>query len=162
MNKILKYCLVAVVAIALLIITVFVTKVGGPEIADGTYKVKDSENYSDAYIYVNNNSIQFFNIDLNSIYREAQMNNYASMVEHGVKFGLTDEQLNEISDLNNLFVSNSYEIDYDKQDDSKAGTFTYVYFCYVNEYPFGLVLEYNALHKTLQINSPVQQMIFEQ
>lgn len=161
MKKILKYGLIAVGAIALLIIVLFFTKVGGAKIAEGTYKVKDSRISSEAYIQVDGNKIQFYNIDLNQIYREAQLKDYSAMVAHGVGNELSEEQLDKLSDLNGLFVSNAYEIDYDKQEDSKTGTFTYVYFCYTSDYPFGLVLEYNALHKTLQINSPVKKIVFE-
>ena len=75
--------------------------------------------------------LYFHNIDLNAIYQEEQMKSYMSMVESGATSSITDEQLKEISDLNSLFVSNPYELDYESiGDESKSGTFTYIYFCY--------------------------------
>lgn len=144
-----------------LLAAVMITRVGGAKITEGTYRVINYEVYPDAYITVTKDALQFYNIDLNAIYQAAQMETYEQMKERGVTMGITDEQLEQISDLNRMFVSNSYALDYDALEDNKSGTFQYVYFCYGEQNLFGFVLEYDALHKTLQINSPVLKLTFE-
>lgn len=162
MKKFIKIGLGVFLAVALLVVVIVIGKVGGAQIAEGTYKIKECKDYPDAYISVEENKVQFHNIDLNAIYQEEQMKSYMSMVESGATSSITDEQLKEISDLNSLFVSNPYELDYESiGDESKSGTFTYIYFCYNSNSPFGLVLEYNSFDKTIQINSPVLNLIFE-
>lgn len=162
MKKFLKIGICIICAVLLLLLVIMIAKVGGAEIADGIYRVADCEAYPDAYIEVKGNTLQFYNIDLNEIYQEAQMVTYEKMKESGVEFNMTEEQLIQISDLNLLLVSNAYEIDYDSlEEDNKTGTFQYVYFCYGEGNLFGLVLEYDSLHKTIQINSSVLQLEFE-
>lgn len=162
MKKGIKICIGIILAVVLLLSVVVITKTGGAEITEGTYKITDYAAYPDAYIVVKENKLQFYNIDLNAIYQEAQLEDYKEMQEHGLEFHITEQQLGKISDLNELFVSNPYELDYESSTkDNKTGTFTYVYFCYNGDYPFGLVLEYNSLHKTVKINSPEQTLIFE-
>ena len=38
-----------------------------PKLKEGTYKIQDNKTYPDAYIVVQDNSIQFYNIDLNKL-----------------------------------------------------------------------------------------------
>lgn len=157
----LKIVVSIVVAIVILIATIMIVSIGGAEIAEGRYEIVGYDVYPDAYIMVEENSIQFYNIDLNAIYQEYQSDNYQKMIEAGIVSNVTEEQLENMSDLNAMFVSNPYIIDYEQQLDNKSGTFTYVYFCLKDGNTFGLVLEYNSFDKTIQINSPVIKLLFE-
>lgn len=107
---------------------------------------------------VEDGKLQFFNIDFNEIYQEAQLKNYKAMEERGVVVPLEKGQLEQVSDLNQMFVSNEYEL---LEEGSKNGTFTYVYWCLNKDYAFGLVFKYDSLHKTVQINNPVKTLVFE-
>jgi hypothetical protein len=151
---------IAVCAVALLAVAIIFLKAGGSEISEGTYYVADCSDYPDAYIVVDENLVQFYNIDLNEIYLSAQMETYEKMVESGVEFNFTDG-VEEAANLNGMFVTKPYLINYDEADDNKTGTFTYAYFCMGEENAFGLVLEYDAFHKTIKINSPVRELVFE-
>lgn len=160
MKSKIKIIIGAIIAIALLVVCYGIVKIGGAEITEGKYMICDFDSYPDAYIEVKENMIQFYNIDLNAIYQEYQLSNYKKMVDSGFQSAMSDEQVAKDADLNEMFVNNGYEIDYET-DDSKQGTFTYVYFCMSSDNLFGLVLEYDSLHKTIQINSPVMNLIFE-
>lgn len=131
------------------------------KIADGTYRVRDCYDYPDAYIVVDGDKLQFHNIDLNAIYQDEQMEIYQEAVESGLA-GMSEERLEKACDLNQMFVTEPYELDYESVDeDNKTGTFTYVYFCLGEQNYFGLVFEYDFFHKTLQVNDPVQTLVFE-
>ena len=158
MKKGIKIGIGIIFAVALLIVVIFITQVGGTEISEGTYKIKDCPEYPDAYLVVEDGKLQFFNIDFNEIYQEAQLKNYKAMEERGVVVPLEKGQLEQVSDLNQMFVSNEYEL---LEEGSKNGTFTYVYWCLNKDYAFGLVFEYDSLHKTVQINNPVKTLVFE-
>lgn len=158
MKKGKKFGITIIFAVSLLMAVVFITKVGGAEITEGTYKIKDCPEYPDAYLVVEDGKLQFYNIDLNEIYQQAQLDTYKIMEDSGAVVPLTPEQLEQVSDLNQMFVLSEYEL---LEEGSKTGTFTYVHWCYQSDYAFGLVFEYNALHKTVQINSPVKRLIFK-
>lgn len=104
--------------------------------------------------------MQFYNIDLNALYRDKQRKEFEGWMERGVGANMTEEQIERVSDLNALFVSNAWEIDYDLVDNNKQGTFTYVHFCIVKDARFGLVLQYDALHKTIQLNDADPEKVF--
>lgn len=159
MKKTLKAGIVLVVAMALLVGVFLISCRGDGTIADGIYRVTNSEAYPDAYIVVRDNEIQFYNIDLNALYQEYQRWNYAEWEKRGVGAKLTEEQIEEFSDLNELYVSNAWMIDYKLTVTSKEGTFTNAYFCKVSDTPFGLILQYDSLHRTIQINNPEPQNI---
>ena len=159
MKKTLKSGIILVVAVALLAGVFLISRRGDGKIADGTYRVTNSETYPDAYIVVRRNEIQFYNIDLNALYQEYQRKNYEVWKEKGVGAKLTEEQMEQFSDLNEMYVSNAWLIDYDLTVTSKVGTFTNAYFCKVSDTPFGLILQYDSLHRTIQINNPDPQNI---
>lgn len=159
MKKIIKISIIAISAIAILVSVILMNYIGGKEITEGTYRIKGYKSYPNAYIEVKGNTVQFHNIDLNAIYREYQLESYKKVLESNTEVSITEEELEQISDLNELLVENPYEVDYDT--DSKSGTFTYIYFCYANGYPFGVVLKYDSFHKTLKINNAVQKIVFE-
>lgn len=146
-------------AIVFLVMILVISNMSRMQIAEGTYRVTNCDEYPDAYIVVNENNIQFYNIDLNMLYREEQIKDFQGWIEHGVGGELTEEQIEMASDLNEMFVSNSWEIDYDLESNNKQGTFSYVYFCIVKDTRFGLVLQYDSMHKTIQLNNADTQKI---
>lgn len=158
-KKILKVSIGLVAAVVLLVAVIFVSSIFGSEIADGTYEITNSSQYPDAYVVVKDNEIQFYNIDLNELYREKELEDFEVWKEMGYADGMTDEQIAQISDLNLMFVDNAWEFDYDMGIISKNGTFTYVYFCIVKDTCFGLVLQYDSLHKTIQINDADEEKV---
>lgn len=160
MKKKIKVIIVVACAIVLLIGVVLLCRIGGSEITDGVYEITDCSDFPNAYIEVTGNKLQFYEIDLNEIYQAAQIESYDNLNESGA-LDISEEKIAEISDLNNLLVSNPYELDYESITDNKNGTFTYIYYCMSEQNIFGLVLEYDSLHKTIQINSPVRQLVFE-
>lgn len=155
----LKTGIVLVVAVALLVGGFLMSRQGDGKIADGTYRVTNSETYPDACIVVRGNEIQFYNIDLNALYQELARKNFEVWQEKGVGAKLTEEQIEQFSDLNEMFVSNAWLIDYNLTVTSKEGTFTNAYFCMVRDTTFGLILQYDSLHRTIQINNPEPQNI---
>ena len=152
MKKGIKILIISIIVIGLLSAAIFISRSGGSEISEGTYYIENCEAYPDAYITVNNNEIQFHNIDLNALYREEQLENYNRLVEQGTIAKLSDSVLDQVSDLNYLFVSNAWQINYDEIVMDKNGTFTYVYFCMVPDTYFGKVIHYDSLRKTIQLN----------
>ena len=164
MKKVTKIIIILVAAVVLFVAAFLISRAGGSKLANGTYHITNSEAYPDAYIVVDGNQIQFYNIDLNALYRDDQMENYRKLVERGSIPQLTEEQLEQVSDLNALFVTNPWEMNYDEIVVDKRGTFTYVYFCMVKDTFFGKVLQYNSLHRTIQINdeNPEKVLIFKE
>lgn len=152
MKKGIRISIISIIVIGLLLAAIFISKSGGSKISEGTYYIENCEAYPNAYITVSNNEIQFHNIDLNALYRKEQLENYNKLVERGTIAKLSDSVLNQVSDLNYLFVSNAWKINYDEVVMDKNGTFTYVYFCMVPDTYFGKVIQYDSLRKTIQLN----------
>lgn len=161
MNKYINAAIVVIVVAALLGVIIVTTGIGSGRMADGTYRITNCEAYPDAYLVVDGYRVQFFNIDLNALYQEKQRKDFQQWIERGIGASMTEEQIERASDLNNLFVSNSWMVDYSL--DNKLGTFTYVYFCLVKDTRFGLVLQYDSLHKTIQLNDadPTKVFVFK-
>lgn len=106
-------------------------------IADGKYMVVDCPEYPDAYIIVKNNSIRIYNIDVNAIYRNEQVESIKKICEDKESgIVLTGEEIEELSDLNKMFVENAYKVDVEKG--TKEGTYSYVYSCLSKGNYFGL------------------------
>lgn len=162
MKKITKTAIILIVVVLLTVVAIVMIGTGGGHMADGTYRVTNCEAYPDAYIVVSRNGkdIQFYNIDLNDIYRESDIEKYHKIQEKGFLLDIQDEELDKLSDLNAMFVSYSWTLD---DDLFKKGTFTYGAFCMGDQNLFGLVLEYNSLHKTIQImnQDPEKKFIFK-
>ncbi len=154
MKKTLKVSIVLAVAVVFLAGAFLTSRRGDGKIADGTYKVTNSDAYPGACIVVRGNELQFYNIDLNALYQKYQRETYDEWKKRGVGAKLTEEQIEQYSDLNEMYVSNAWYIDYNLTVTSKEGTFTNVYFCKVKDTPFGLILQYDSLHRTIQINNP--------
>ena len=150
MKKRLFIILIGVLMIGALAAALFFNYIGSAEITDGTYRIVDQSEYPDARIVVKNSCMQFYDIDLNSIYSDIEIETYRKLEELGVVAKLSDDKLKEYSDLNAFFVNNPYTIDYDSPLISKTGTFRYTYYLNVYE-PFGLGLYYDCFHKTIRV-----------
>ena len=149
-KKVITACIclaAAVVLTGLLAINV----IGGGKIAQGKYKVDNLEDYPDACIEVKGNTVQFYSIDLNALYREGLLKIYTHMVELTPDLAIPEEELTIVSDLNDHFVYHPYEITY--YEDDKRGTFEYLYFCPVQNSVFVLFLKYDSFHKTITVSS---------
>lgn len=161
MRSNIKIILIVIVVLMLLIGIIVYANIGGAQMAEGTYKVIGYDKYPDAYIKVEGNGVQFYNIDLNAIYGAYQLEDYNTLVSGGYIECMEADVLANVSDLNKAFVDDSYIINYEEREGSKEGTFTYIHYCFDDSNMFGLVLEYNAFDKTIQINSPVINLLFE-
>lgn len=148
-----------IIGIILLAGCYFFIIIGGPEIDEGKYKICDYDSYPDAYIEVKGNKVKFYNIDLNAIYRDYMLSTYDKMLDNGFESNMSDEEIAIESDLNEMFVNKGYEINYNVE--LKEDTFSYIYYCMGKDRLFGLVLEYNSLHKSIKINNPVVEIRFE-
>lgn len=159
-----RIILVGIIGVLLIAVMVFSLKLSqafSAEIPDGIYKISNEQEYKDAYIEVKNDSIRFYNIDLNAIYREGQLDNIYNYIENGMDLNVSDEELTKLSDLNKMYVENAYEIDYEQSEENKVGTFKYTYFCLSDLNIFGFVLEYDSWNRTIKINSSIREIVFE-
>ena len=140
----------------------FILKINSAKIVNGTYYAVDCEEYPDAYAVVKGETIQFYNIDLNAIYREEQLNGvYKAHNNENLSFKIdvTEEELLELSDLNDMFVNNPCE--YDLGKGWKDGTFVYVFRCVRYNGWFGLYFLYDSWNRTLKINNSQLQITFK-
>jgi len=153
-----KKIIISVIIVILLAVTLTANYIGGAEFTEGKYKIQDFAEYPDAYIEVKGNTIQFHDIDLNAIYREHQVSEYRKAVTKGIPVKLDEETLKTASDFNARFVDAPFELDF---SDTKDGTFSYTHFCYDESQIFGLVIIYDALHKTIKINNAEQEIVFK-
>ena len=162
MKKKILFIIAIIVLITIPTVIFFTLKINAKRMASGTYYAVNCEEYPDAYVVVKGETIQFYNIDLNAIYREDQLNSvYMKQNNENLSFntGLTDEELLELSDLNNMFVNNPYK--YDFKDGWKEGTFVYLLRCDGYERLFGLYLLYDSWNKTITINNYQLQITFK-
>ena len=162
MKKKILFIIAIIVLITIPTVIFFTLKINGKSMSNGTYYAVNCEEYPDAYVVVKGETIQFYNIDLNAIYREDQLNSvYMKQNNENLSFntGLTDEELLELSDLNNMFVNNPYK--YDSEDRWKEGTYIYYYRCLSYGNWFGLHLLYDSWNKTITINNYQLKITFE-
>ncbi|MGN0374023.1 MAG: hypothetical protein ACI4EN_00865 [Butyrivibrio sp.] len=162
MKKRIFIILGAVILIAFPAVLYFSINIMGKNMSDGTYYVTDCEEFPEAYIVVKNGTLQFYNIDLNKIYREEQFNSiYDMQSNENLQFdtGYNREELWEMSDLNKMYVDNFYT--YDEDRISKDGTFSYIYNCKTTGNLFGLFLKYDSWNKTIKINNYQMQILFK-
>ena len=124
MKKAIKLIFIGVVALTILLVVFDITYIGDERFDDGVYRVIDNSEYPNAYIIVENDSIQFVGIDLNTV-----------------------------------FVDNKY--DFSDCEGEEDGTFKTLYYLLTPSKYFGLVLVYDAFHKTIHINNEIQEMTFK-
>lgn len=92
---------------------------------EGKYAVSNDSDYRDAYLTIKGDEIQFFNIDLNAIYREEALKTTSKYNEE-----LSDEELEKYTDYNYYLVDNSYKFrksDNSMWDEEKGCTCMYVF-----------------------------------
>lgn len=159
MKKILKIILIILIIISIPILLYFMFRTPEGTIKEGKYYVVDFKEYPKAYIEIEDNTIKMYNIDLNKIFQEKQLEKINKMKESGgFDTGLTDEQLLEVSDLNKMFVDNAYTYDIDKA--SKEGTYTWIYPCLGEGNWFGLWFTNDSFDETLTIKSDDLTIVF--
>lgn len=159
-KKWIAFGIVAALLIAVLVIVLRFTKKQTTGIADGKYMVVDCPEYPDAYIIVKNNSIRIYNIDVNAIYRNEQVESIKKICEDKESgIVLTGEEIEELSDLNKMFVENAYKVDVEKG--TKEGTYSYVYSCLSKGNYFGLHFVYDSYNKTIKINNYQKEIVFK-
>ena len=146
-----KKCFVIVLIILVVPMILFLCFRDNSELKEGIYKVQESKEYPNAYILVENDSIQFFNIDLNALYKEEMVERYIFYQES--EYGkLSDEEKNEIKasiDLNKLLCDQSYKINYETQIKDGWNEYSNM-FCKINSInSFGYL--YNASLETIYI-----------
>ena len=161
MKKIIKRIAIVVVVLLVGIFIFRITYIGDGKIDEGTYRIHGYERYKDAYITVKDDTIQFANIDLNSIYRKEQLKQVEEAIKVHSELGESMPQPSENdSDFNYHMVKNAYQIKYCGED-AKTGSFSYTYFCQINRSGFMLVIEYDSLHKTIRVNNSIQPLEFK-
>lgn len=149
---------VLIIAIPVLILN-FVKRTNKGGLENGKYKVTDCKEFPDACIIVKGNTIQLENIDLNSIYREGQLEQIMKIQHEGIAdLGYSDVELEEMSDLNKIFIENKFT--FDERDITKDGTYTYLYRCYCDGNLFGLYFLYDSWNKTIKINNYQKEITF--
>ena len=157
-KKWIVFSMVAAFLVAVLVIVLRFTKKQTNGITDGKYMVVDCPEYPDAYIIVKNNSIRIYNIDVNAIYRNEQVESIKKICEDKESgIVLTGEEIEELSDLNKMFVENSYKVDVEKG--TKEGS--YVYSCLSKGNYFGLHFVYDSYNKTIKINNYQKEIVFK-
>ena len=151
-----------IVLIALPIAVDFLLKIYSNGMANGIYYAVDCEEYPDAYVVVKGETIQFYNIDLNAIYRQEELDDLYKAHNNeklSFKIDVTEEELLEMSDLNNKFVNNPYK--YDPEKGWKDGTFVFLYRCMDDRDWFGLHLLYDSWNRTVTINHYLLKITFK-
>lgn len=159
MKKAIKLIFIGVVALTILLVVFDNTYIGDERFDDGVYRVIDNSEYPNAYIIVENDSIQFVGIDLNKIYQKKQAKEVKDAIDKGFDLNVTDKDIKKESNLNAVFVDNKY--DFSDCEGEEDGTFKTLYYLLTPSKYFGLVLVYDAFHKTIHINNEIQEMTFK-
>lgn len=138
----------------------------GNKIPNGKYLIKSNEKFPNAYAMVSGKTIQFFNIDFNSMFREQQLSSILTAQEERgfLNTGYTKDELIELSDINHLVVDQVY--DFSKlrviPDDTDKNSFFY-HLAIEGDY-FGLWIKYNTVDKVLCVPGKTAEdpeLIFE-
>ena len=126
----------------------------GKRMVSGKYYIVDCDEFPNAYIEVKEGKLFIYNMDLNLKYRSYQLETYYKIEQNDdidLKYGFSEEELSYISNLNNYFMNEGFEID--SVEPIKDGTFLYWYPCNINDTVFGLSFTYDSLNKTIKINN---------
>ena len=130
--------IIAIVLVVLGVVGIYYFS-GHAEVAEGIYKVQEYEKYPEAYIEVKDGKAQFFNIDLNALYKENIVKCYIESIERERKITSSEKKEIENSiDLNKQFCDVSFVLDY-----NSPGNF--VNSDGIGEYNFGFVTEIDYL-----------------
>lgn len=159
MRKNIKLIFGGVAVLIIILVVSAIVYIGDNRFDDGIYRVVDNSEYPNAYIKVENNSIQFGGIDLNKIYPKKQAEEVKDAIDKGFDLNVTDKDIEKESNLNAVFVDNKYYIS--NCEGQEEGTFKTLYHLLTPSKYFGLILIYDALHKTIHINNEIREMTFE-
>lgn len=148
--------------LAIPIVIFFTLKITGKRFANGTYYAVDCEEYPDAYVVVKGETIQFYNIDLNTTYSQKQLDDiYEAHNNENLLFRIeiSEAELLERADLNNIFVNNPYE--YNSEKCYKEGTFIYYYPFMTYSNLMGLDIVYDSWNKIIKIDNYQLKITFK-
>ncbi|MBD5088305.1 MAG: hypothetical protein HDT30_05760 [Clostridiales bacterium] len=152
-----KTGIIVAVGIVLLLGLVYMIFRESPEVKNGIYKIENNEEYSEAYIEVKDGYAQFFNIDLNAIYKEKISERYIIYLTRQKQQNLSETEMQEIReaiDLNTMFCDKPFPItnsDVSMQDDEESYLYYYSFGCVVgNEY---FLYTYNAKEKNIILST---------
>ena len=131
-----KYINIAMVVILIVMVGVAVVwlYVNRTKVADGKYKIQDNSTYPNAYIIVKNGEAQFFNIDLNAMYKDSIVEDAIRYEKYYKKKKLSrrDEQnIRDSIDLNKQFCNKRVILNYSSEnynsydDDSGIGHYNF-------------------------------------
>ena len=164
MNK-KKIAIISVIAVALLGAAGYFVFKDDAKPKDGIYKVENLEAYPDAYIEIKEGRAQFFNIDLNALYKDRIVERYINYLTNMKEQKITKDDRKEIEasiDLNKMFCDESVLLDYDKvimRDDEKR----YLYY-----YTFGAITDvdqmsysYNTKEKSITLVDETNGIVFK-
>lgn len=130
------------------------------EVAEGTYEIKNNTKYPKAYLVVKDGKAQFFNIDLNALYKDGIVTYYIEFLKtKNSQFSSEDEkEVRNSIDLNKMFCESEFSLNYeqDKGNFIDEEGIAHYNFGWVTEVSY-LSYEYNWKKKTItldQIGSP--------
>lgn len=89
------------------------------EVKAGIYRIQNNTTYPEAYILVEDGKAQFFNIDLNALYKNCVVERYITYLEEykEQKLSVSDKtQIEESIDLNAQFCESKFILDYSKEN----------------------------------------------
>lgn len=103
------------------------------KVADGTYQIQNNATYPDAYIVVEDGEAQFFNIDLNELYKDDIVEKYIMYLKNYKNQSVTsadEEQIKNSIDLNERFCKTKFALDYSEEnynfvDDRGIGNYNF-------------------------------------
>ena len=161
-----KYVKIAVVVIFFAVICVGVVWLyaNRAKVANGKYKIQDNSTYPNAYIIVENGEAQFFNIDLNALYKDGIVENRIAYEEYFKKNKISshDEQnLRDSIDLNKQFCDNKVTLDYSSKnansydEDSGIGYYNFGWVTPTNY----LSYEYDWKKASIKLNMDDEQLV---
>lgn len=162
MKKKLRIIIIILVLIAIPCGILLYLSMNNGRIDDGKYRIVGSAEFPDAYIVVKGDELRFFNIDMNSLWQKKQYDRVIKMQNSETldfSTGFTEEQLWEMSDLNNMFVNNPFT--YDPENRTKQGTYVYEYTCLSSGNLFGVFLTYDSWNHTICVENNGIKLQFE-
>lgn len=146
-KKIITICVIVVLVLIPVALILWYNLFSG-NIRNGKFYVTNCEEYPDAYIEVKDEKIFIYNMDLNALYQEKQIENLRSFNKI-YELNFTEEEIMELTDLNYFFSVEGY--DASEINPIKLGTFEYWYGCLVQDTTTGLHIKYNSWKNTMVI-----------
>lgn len=132
MNK-KNICIISIIAVAILGAVGYFVFGQDKTPQDGIYKVENFPSYPDAYIEIKEGTAQFFNIDLNTVYKDKFVERYINYLTNSKDKNITEDDRKEIEagiDLNKMFCDKSFSLDfsaYSMQDEENHNLYYYTF-----------------------------------